>query len=260
MKSRTYACARAARRSRRQARHAQTDPIADFYKGKTVTIVASGGVGGPIDLACRVVARFLPRHIPGNPTIVVRNMPGGGHVLMSNFMFTQAAKDGTYIGGVVNSIPTHQVIDGRGVRFDAGKFIWLGSTGYRQPDDHGVAHRRLQDDQGRVRARAAHRHDRRRLRHLHLHQRDERHPRHQVQDGDGLQGFRVRRSRDRARRGAGARRHDADRRQAGAAALGRREEGRLPGADRRREGSRIPRRAADARARRATTRSGRSSS
>ena len=63
---------------------AQADPIADFYKGKTVTIVASGGVGGPIDLACRVVAKFLSRHIPGNPTIVVRNMPGGGHVLMSN--------------------------------------------------------------------------------------------------------------------------------------------------------------------------------
>ena len=66
---------------------AQTDPIAEFYKGKTVTIVASGGVGGPIDLACRVVARHLSRHIPGNPTIVVRNMPGGGHVLMSNFMY-----------------------------------------------------------------------------------------------------------------------------------------------------------------------------
>src|SRR5262245_61784718 len=82
---------------------AQSDPIAEFYKGKTVTIVSSGGVGGPIDLACRVVARFLPRHIPGNPTIVVRNMPGGGHVLMSNYMFTQAAKDGTVIGGVVNS-------------------------------------------------------------------------------------------------------------------------------------------------------------
>ena len=75
---------------------ANADPIAEFYKGKTVTIVASSGAGGPIDLACRVVARFLPRHIPGNPTIVVRNMPGGGHVLMSNFMFAQAPKDGTY--------------------------------------------------------------------------------------------------------------------------------------------------------------------
>jgi tripartite-type tricarboxylate transporter receptor subunit TctC len=109
---------------------AQTDPIAEFYKGKTLTIVASGGVGGPIDLAARVVARFLPKHIPGNPTIVVRNMPGGGHVLMANYMFQQAARDGTYIGAVVNSIPTHQVIDGRGVRFDAGQFHWLGSTGY----------------------------------------------------------------------------------------------------------------------------------
>lgn len=109
---------------------AQTDAIASFYKGKTVTIVSSGGVGGPIDLACRVVAKFIARHIPGNPTVVVRNMPGGGHVLMSNYMFTQAPKDGTVIGGVVNSIPTHQVIDGRGVRFDAGKFIWLGSTGF----------------------------------------------------------------------------------------------------------------------------------
>jgi tripartite-type tricarboxylate transporter receptor subunit TctC len=109
---------------------AHADPIAEFYKGKTVTVVASSGAGGPIDLACRLVARFLSRHIPGNPTIVVRNMPGGGHVLMSNYMFSQAPKDGTYIGGVVNSIPTHQVIDGRGVRFDAGKFQWLGSTGF----------------------------------------------------------------------------------------------------------------------------------
>src|SRR3954471_24745015 len=81
---------------------AQSDPIAEFYKGKTVTIVSSGGVGGPIDLACRVVARHLSRHIPGNPTVIVRNMPGGGHVLMSNYMFTQAPKDGTMIGGVVN--------------------------------------------------------------------------------------------------------------------------------------------------------------
>jgi tripartite-type tricarboxylate transporter receptor subunit TctC len=108
---------------------AKADPIAEFYKGKTITIVSSGGVGGPIDLACRVVAKFIARHVPGNPTVVVRNMPGGGHVLMSNYMFTQAAKDGTVIGGVVNSIPTHQVIDGRGVRFDASKFLWLGSTG-----------------------------------------------------------------------------------------------------------------------------------
>lgn len=109
---------------------AQAEPIEDFYKGKTVTVVSSGGVGGPIDLACRTVARYLSRHIPGNPIVIVRNMPGGGHVLMSNYMFTQAPKDGTTIGGVVNSIPTHQVVDGRGVRFDARQLHWLGSTGF----------------------------------------------------------------------------------------------------------------------------------
>src|SRR5262245_48268276 len=109
---------------------AAADPIEEFYKGKTLTIVSSGGVGGPIDLAYRTVARFISLHIPGHPTIVVRNMPGGGHVLMSNYMFAQAPKDGTTIGGVVSSIPTHQVIDGRGVRFDARQFNWLGSTGY----------------------------------------------------------------------------------------------------------------------------------
>jgi tripartite-type tricarboxylate transporter receptor subunit TctC len=109
---------------------ALADPIEDFYKGKTLTIVSSGGVGGPIDLACRTVAKFISRHIPGNPTIVVRNMPGGGHVLMSNYMAQQAPRDGTTIGGVVNSIPTHQVVDGRGVRFDAHQFNWLGSTGF----------------------------------------------------------------------------------------------------------------------------------
>ena len=109
---------------------ALADPIEDFYKGKTLTIVSSGGVGGPIDLACRTVAKFISRHIPGNPTIVVRNMPGGGHVLMSNYMAQQAPRDGTTIGGVVNSIPTHQVVDGRGVRFDARAFHWLGSTGF----------------------------------------------------------------------------------------------------------------------------------
>jgi tripartite-type tricarboxylate transporter receptor subunit TctC len=109
---------------------ALADPIEDFYKGKTLTIISSGGVGGPIDLACRTVGKYLARHIPGNPTIVVRNMPGGGHVLMSNYMAQQAPRDGTTIGGVVNSIPTHQVVDGRGVRFDARQFNWLGSTGF----------------------------------------------------------------------------------------------------------------------------------
>jgi tripartite-type tricarboxylate transporter receptor subunit TctC len=108
---------------------AQADTVEDFYKGKTITIVTSTGVGGPFDLTARALARHMPRYIPGRPAMIVRNMPGGGHVLATNFMFTQADKDGTFIATVNNSIPLHQVLDGRGVRFDARRFNWLGSTG-----------------------------------------------------------------------------------------------------------------------------------
>lgn len=108
---------------------AAADPVEDFYKGKTVTIITSTGAGGPFDLTARALAKYMPRHLPGQPTMIVKNMPGGGHVLATNFMYTQAAKDGTFLATVNNSIPLHQVLDGRGVRFDARKFNWLGSTG-----------------------------------------------------------------------------------------------------------------------------------
>jgi len=108
---------------------ASADPVEDFYKGKTVTVITSTGVGGPFDLTARALAKHMPRYIPGRPNMIVKNMPGGGHVLATNFMFTQAAKDGTSLATVNNIIPLHQVLDGRGVRFDARKFNWLGSTG-----------------------------------------------------------------------------------------------------------------------------------
>ncbi len=107
----------------------QAEPVADFYQGKTVTVVASTGAGGPLDLIARTVAKHIGRHIPGNPGMIVRNMPGGGHVLATNFMYNQAPKDGTTIATVVNSIPLHQVIDGRGVRYDARRFGWIGGLG-----------------------------------------------------------------------------------------------------------------------------------
>ena len=108
-------------------RHA--DAVEDFYKGKTVTIVTSTGVGGPFDLTARALAKHMARYIPGRPTMIVRNMPGGGHVLATNFMSQQAEKDGTVIATVNNSVPLHQVLGGQGVRYDARRFYWLGSTG-----------------------------------------------------------------------------------------------------------------------------------
>lgn len=100
-----------------------------FYKGKTVTIITSTGAGGQYDTIARSMSRHMRRHIEANPAMIVQNMPGGGNVLATNYMFTIAPKDGTVIATLHNAMPLHQVLDGRGVRFDARRFNWLGSTG-----------------------------------------------------------------------------------------------------------------------------------
>ena len=108
---------------------AQADAVADFYKGKTISLIVSTGAGGTYDVIGRQMARFMPKHIPGEPTIVVKQMPGAGHVLATNFMYNQAPKDGTHIATIGNTIPLHQVLDGKGARYEADKFNWLGTTG-----------------------------------------------------------------------------------------------------------------------------------
>lgn len=102
---------------------------AEFFAGKTVTLICSAAAGGAVDLNARQVAKHIARFIPGSPTVVVRNMPGGGHLLATNFLYNQAPRDGTHIGTVINMMPLHQVTGGQGVHFDTAKFNWLGSTG-----------------------------------------------------------------------------------------------------------------------------------
>jgi tripartite-type tricarboxylate transporter receptor subunit TctC len=99
------------------------------FKGKTITVITSTGAGGTYDVVARAIARHLPSHLPGTPTMVVQNMPGGGNVLATNFLYNVAPKDGTTIASLHNAIPLHQVLNGKGVRYDARKFNWLGSTG-----------------------------------------------------------------------------------------------------------------------------------
>lgn len=111
-------------------RPAQAADAADFYKGKTIDLIISTGTGGGLDRNARIVARHLPNHIPGRPTIVAKNMPGAGHLRAANFLHTQAAKDGTVIGTVIPGFLMSQVLEGVGVKFDASKFNWLGSTSY----------------------------------------------------------------------------------------------------------------------------------
>ena len=101
----------------------------DFFRGKTITIVNSTGNGGSYFNVAQAMTRHMPKYIPGKPSMIVKSMPGGGNVLATNFMYANAPKDGTFIATINNSIPLHQVIDGRGARYDAAQFNWLGSTG-----------------------------------------------------------------------------------------------------------------------------------
>jgi tripartite-type tricarboxylate transporter receptor subunit TctC len=104
-------------------------PHSEFYRAKTIALVTSTGAGGTYDLVARLIARHMPRHIPGNPAMIVQNMPGGGNVLATNYMYNIAPQDGTAIAAIHSAMPLHQVLDGSGVRYDASKFNWLGSTG-----------------------------------------------------------------------------------------------------------------------------------
>jgi tripartite-type tricarboxylate transporter receptor subunit TctC len=111
---------------------ANADSVADFYKGKQVKFIMGAGVGGGYDAYGRVLARYLGRHIPGNPKIIAQNMPGGGSLKLTNFMYNKAARDGTVIGSNYNTITLEPLIGGRAVKFDPLKLNWLGSMG-KQP-------------------------------------------------------------------------------------------------------------------------------
>jgi len=106
---------------------AQADPVADFYRGKTVNVLIGVGVGGEYDIQARLVARHIGKHIPGNPTIVPQNMTGAGGLRMINYLYNVAAKDGTYIGMIANAFPAMQAVGVAGVQFDASKMNWIGS-------------------------------------------------------------------------------------------------------------------------------------
>ena len=108
---------------------AGAEPVEDFYRGKTITMIISTGPGDGVDTNGRIVAKHLSDHIPGRPSIVPKNMPGAGHVLASNYHVQRGgASDGTVIATIVGSIITHQLLDGRGVRYDASRFLWLGAS------------------------------------------------------------------------------------------------------------------------------------
>ena len=102
--------------------------VADFYAGRTITIVVGSGPGGITDISARIIGDFLERHVPGEPTVIVQNMPGGGSVTMANHVFRTAARDGTVLGYPVPGMITAELLEPDRTRYEGRRFNWIGSA------------------------------------------------------------------------------------------------------------------------------------
>ena len=106
--------------------NANAADVADFYKGKTVSITVSGSAGASLGLYCRLVAKHWKNHIPGNPNVICQFRPGGGGTKGAAWVYNKAKKDGTDIGEILS--PSVLAPTLRGAKYDASKFIWIGSV------------------------------------------------------------------------------------------------------------------------------------
>ncbi|MGH6769319.1 MAG: Bug family tripartite tricarboxylate transporter substrate binding protein [Xanthobacteraceae bacterium] len=104
------------------------DRIAEFYTGKQIRIIVPSAPGGGFDLYARYVGRHLGKHLPGNPGVIVQNMPGAGGLAATNHVYTRASRDGLTLGVLQGPLTYAQVGKSRNVQFDMRKFGWLGSA------------------------------------------------------------------------------------------------------------------------------------
>jgi tripartite-type tricarboxylate transporter receptor subunit TctC len=107
---------------------AHAEDVASFYAGKTIRLVVGIDVGSGYDVNARLLARHLPAHIPGKPTIVVQNQPGAGSAIMTGQLYASGPFDGTVIGAAFAGMPTIPLLAPGGARFDPTKLIWIGNT------------------------------------------------------------------------------------------------------------------------------------
>ena len=122
--------------------HAQS--VADFYRGKSIELLVGAAAGGGYDVAARLIANHMVRHILGNPAIVVRNMPGATGLIMTNHLYNVAKRDGTVIGMPTSNVPIEPRLrllspDGKSVKFDIARFGWIG-TPLQEPQVTWVWH------------------------------------------------------------------------------------------------------------------------
>ena len=106
---------------------ASAQTIEEFYKGKTIKLIVGSGASGGNDVFARTFARYYSKHIPGNPVIVVSNLPANGGVAAAAAIFNKEARDGTVIAAVTRTIPIMPLTVDRDLQYDPLKMNWLGS-------------------------------------------------------------------------------------------------------------------------------------
>jgi tripartite-type tricarboxylate transporter receptor subunit TctC len=98
-----------------------------YYAGKTITMIAGTKAGDVYDMYARHFAQHMPKYIPGQPNIIVQNMPGAGSMIAANFVYNVASKDGLTIGAIFPALYFDQIIGRKEVKYDWSKFAWIGS-------------------------------------------------------------------------------------------------------------------------------------
>jgi tripartite-type tricarboxylate transporter receptor subunit TctC len=111
---------------------ARADAIADFYTKKNISFIVASGAGGGYDTYGRVLMRSYNRHVPGNPNVVVKNMPGASGLRASAYLYNSAARDGTEMGIVYNTNLLEQLFGNKAAHYDPRKMSWIGSMGKLQ--------------------------------------------------------------------------------------------------------------------------------
>src|SRR5262249_8261899 len=106
---------------------APAQPADDFYKGKQIRFIVGTAAGQDYDSWARLIGRHITRFIPGNPTLIVENMPGAGHILATNYLFNLAPRAAPVLGSGSRTRTAVALTRQPNVRFEPGKFNWLGS-------------------------------------------------------------------------------------------------------------------------------------
>ncbi|HLN87432.1 MAG TPA: hypothetical protein VK200_13245, partial [Candidatus Limnocylindrales bacterium] len=98
------------------------------FQGKTVTIVVGTVAGDLYDLYARAIALFMGKYLPGNPNVIVHNMPGAGHMIAANYVYTVSKPDGLTMGAINAGLYFEQLIGRAEVKFDWTKYNWIGNA------------------------------------------------------------------------------------------------------------------------------------